>query len=269
MTPQRFERSAMNSAGSEGFVLHTLAWRETSLIIEVFTRDYGRLGMVARGARRPRSALRGLLQPFQPLELRWSGKAELRNLISAEWKGGLAPPTGDALMAGFYLNELLVRLLPREYSHPQLFDTYSKTLMALSATSHGGDAQGSAVMQEGAEPILRSFECALLREMGYAPTFDRESATGKPIDPKAWYRVSSQTGITPLIDEPRGEEADVFSGSVLLALASEGAAELASSFMRDSQVALQCKRLLRQLLAHHLGEGELQSREVVREMYRI
>ncbi len=260
----------MNSAGSEGFVLHTLAWRETSLIIEVFTRDYGRLGMVARGARRPRSALRGLLQPFQPLELRWSGKAELRNLISAEWKGGLAPPTGDALMAGFYLNELLVRLLPREDAHPQLFDTYAQTLMALSATSQADPAKASSlIQQEGAEPILRSFECALLREMGYAPTFDRESATGKPIDPKAWYRVSSQTGITPFIDEPRGEEADVFSGSVLLALASEGAAELASSFMRDGQVALQCKRLLRQLLAHHLGEGELQSREVVREMYRI
>src|SRR5512132_1994910 len=111
-----------------GFVLHTYAYRETSLIVEAFTEQYGRVAMVARGAKRPRSELRGLLQAFQPLLLAWSGEQELKTLIKAEWQGGLPLPTGSALMCGFYINELVLKLLPREDPHPGLYAEYHDAL---------------------------------------------------------------------------------------------------------------------------------------------
>jgi DNA repair protein RecO (recombination protein O) len=116
-----------------GYVLHSYPFRETSLVIEVFTRHRGRLGLVARGARRPRSALRGTLLAFQPLTLVWGGKSELRTLHSAEWQGGVPQLQGLGLMCGFYLNELLLRLLPREDPHEALFDAYAQSLVRLGA----------------------------------------------------------------------------------------------------------------------------------------
>src|SRR3954447_15614048 len=98
----------------EAFVLHTYPYRETSLIVEAFTRSFGRVSLLARGARRPRSAMRGVLLAFQPLALSWFGKGELRTLARAEWVGGQPLLQGEALLCGFYLNELLLRLLPRE-----------------------------------------------------------------------------------------------------------------------------------------------------------
>ena len=104
------------------FVLHTYPFKETSLVVELFTREFGRISAVAKGARRPRSAMRGMLQSFQPLLGAWSGKLELKTLHSLEWYAGLLMLQGEALMCGFYLNELLLRLLPREDSHEALFD---------------------------------------------------------------------------------------------------------------------------------------------------
>ena len=263
----------MNSSSDTGLVLHTIAWRETSLIIEVFTREHGRLGLIARGARRPRSALRGLLQPFQPIEVRWSGKSELRNLIAAEWQGGLPVLAGSALMSGFYLNELIVRLIPREDAHPLLFDDYLATLGMLASIEAARD-------REMTEPILRRFECNLLREMGYAPAFDRESANGQQVTAEGWYRVSPHTGVTRAIvgaqegglpdTRQADHDQDLVSGYTLLALARTQApiAQVVES-IQSADLALQCKRLLRQLLGHHLGDTALQSREVIREMYRI
>ena len=111
-----------------GFVLHSYPYKETSLIVEVFARDYGRVPVVAKGAKRPHSKLRGVLQTFQPLQLSWSGKSEVRTLISAEWVGGLLPVERSALLCGFYLNELLVKLLARDDPHPVLFDAYMSAL---------------------------------------------------------------------------------------------------------------------------------------------
>src|SRR5580765_4362018 len=119
-----------------GFVLHTYPYKETSLIVEAFTRRHGRVGLLARGARRPRSAMRGVLLAFHPLRLGWSGSAELANLMQAEWGGALQPLAGRGLMCGFYLNELILRLLPREDPHETLFDVYAEALARLSA----GDA---------------------------------------------------------------------------------------------------------------------------------
>src|SRR5438445_9413576 len=111
-------------AGQPGFVLHSYPYKETSLIVDVFSRDHGRIALVAKGAKRPHSKLRGVLQTFQPLSLGWSGKSEVRTLIAAEWVGGLLPLEKSALLCGFYLNELLVKLLARDDPHPALFDHY-------------------------------------------------------------------------------------------------------------------------------------------------
>jgi len=142
-----------------GFVLHTYAYKETSLIVEAFTRRFGRVALLARGARRPRSAMRGVLLAFHPLRLGWSGSGELATLMAAEWGGALQPLAGRGLMCGFYLNELLLRLLPREDAHEELFDAYAEALSRLSAG-------------EVLSAVLRSFEKRLLAELGYAPIFE-------------------------------------------------------------------------------------------------
>lgn len=114
------------------YVLHSYPYSETSLIVDVFSRDHGRLPLLARGARRPRAALRGLLQAFQPLELAWFGSGEVRTLAKAEWQGGLPLLSGKALLLGFYLNELLLKLLPRDDAHERLFDSYTLALQQLA-----------------------------------------------------------------------------------------------------------------------------------------
>ena len=152
------------------FVLHAYPYRETSLIVEAFTPAYGRVAMVARGAKRPRSELRGLLQGFQPLLLCWSGEHELKTLQKAEWRGGLPRVGGSALFCGFYLNELLLKLVPREDPHPQLFADYEAALAELAA----GQDQAT---------VLRRFEVRLLSAMGYALPLVREADTGAPVDP--------------------------------------------------------------------------------------
>src|SRR6266496_1390929 len=136
------------------FVLHAYPYRETSAIVEAFTSSFGRVAMVARGARRPRSEMRGLLQGFQPLLLSWAGQQELKTLVKAEWRGGLPLVGGAALLCGFYLNELLLKLLPREDPHPRLFASYETALADLA----GGAEQA---------PLLRRFELTLLTELGY------------------------------------------------------------------------------------------------------
>ncbi len=134
------------------YILHTRPYRETSLILEVFTLGYGRAGLVARGVRRPQSPLRGILNPFQPLRLSWTGKGELATLGQAEQGGVSAELRGDAVMAGFYVHELLLNLLQRHDPHPQLFGHYATLLASL--------AEGQPV-----EKLLRVFELELLREI--------------------------------------------------------------------------------------------------------
>src|SRR5215813_9854469 len=171
------------------FVLHAYPYRETSLIVEAFTREFGRVAMVARGAKRPRSELRGLLQAFQPLLLSWSGQQELKTLLRAEWRGGLPRVGGSALLCGFYLNELLLKLLPREDPHPTLFDDYEAALRQLAS----GEPQA---------PVLRGFEVRLLAEMGYAMPLTHEADTGRPIDPHARYYYAFDRGPRTTVAEP-------------------------------------------------------------------
>src|SRR5712691_563317 len=147
----------------EAFILHGYAYRETSLLVEVFTRDFGRISMVARGARGARSALRGVLLAFQPLALSWFGKGDVRTLARAEWIGGQPLLRGEALLCGFYLNELLLRLVSREDPYDALFSQYHQALRRLASGAESS-------------PVLRAFEKALLKELGYAMMLDRDSA---------------------------------------------------------------------------------------------
>src|ERR1017187_5263814 len=163
------------------FVLHSYPFRETSLILDVYSRSQGRLAIVARGARRPRSVLRGVLMNFQPLSLSWFGNGEVRTLHSAEWQGGQPYLQGTALMCGFYLNELLLNLLARDDPHQQLFDYYQQTLQRLA---HEQDHAST----------LRCFEKHLLQELGYALLLEHEADSGGPIEPTLHYRYVVEHG---------------------------------------------------------------------------
>jgi DNA repair protein RecO (recombination protein O) len=146
-----------------GYVLHATAWRETSLIVQAFSRDHGWVTLVAKGAKRPHSVLRPALSVFQPLLLSWSGATEVKTMTRAEC-AGVHPLLGPAMMSCWYMNELMFRLLPREDPHPGLFDAYVIALQQLAA---GQTAAGA----------LRKFEWTLLKETGYGldqepPDFD-------------------------------------------------------------------------------------------------
>lgn len=227
-----------------GLVLHTYPYKETSLVAELFTRDFGRVAIVARGARRPLSALRGLMQPFAPLLLSWYGRGELRTLHGAEWRGGLAPLAGQALMAGFYLNELLLKLLARDDPHEGLFDHYLDALGALAA--------GPASL----EPLLRRFELNLLKEIGYAATLDRLAGSGLPVQAAGRYRYLPGHGV----GDAEGPGIAV-SGRTLLDLAAEDFAAPAT--------LLEGKLLMRGLIHHHLGGKALYTRQLLQELSEL
>ena len=223
-----------------GYVLHTYAYKETSLIVEAFTRRHGRVALLARGARRPRSAMRGILLAFHPLRLGWSGSAELSNLMQAEWGGALQPLAGRALMCGFYLNELILRLLPREDPHETLFDAYSEALGRLSAG-------------EPFYAVLRSFEKRLLAELGWAPVFDREALSGDPIEPSGSYVYEPDRGP---VRSSRGDL--LVSGRTLLDLAAD---DYSRTETRD-----EARYLMRVLIGQRLHGQTLHTRDVLKEL---
>ena len=228
------------------FVLHSYPFRETSLILDVFSRSHGRLAMVARGARRPRSALRGLLMNFQPLLLSWFGKGEVRTLHSAEWQGGQPYLQGTALMCGFYLNELLINLLARDDPHMQLFDHYRATLQRLAQeTDHAA--------------TLRCFEKRLLQELGYALVLEREAGGGKPILAEVCYRYVIEQGAMP--DDGGASAGLPVQGKTLL--------DMAADDYVDPVTALQSKQLMRMLLNHHLGGKILHTRELIKDLQKL
>jgi DNA repair protein RecO (recombination protein O) len=229
------------------FVLHAYPYRETSLIVEAFTRQYGRVALVARGAKRPRSELRGLLQAFQPLLLSWSGPQELKTLLHAEWRGGLPRVAGSALLCGFYLNELLLKLLPREDPHTDLFADYEAALADLAA---GGDQA----------TVLRRFEVRLLAAMGYALPLVREADTGAPVDPAARYHYAFDRG--PRRDAPpSGPRLPIVRGTTLIALSEQR--------YPDAATAAEAKRLMREVLDHYLEQRGVESRRVVQDLQAL
>jgi len=229
-----------------GYVLHTYPYKETSLIVEAFTRSHGRVGLLARGARRPRSALRGMLLSFHPLRLSWSGSAELSTLVRAEWVGGVVSPSGQGLMCGFYLNELLLRLLPRNDSHEALFDLYAKSLARLSAAKTYSS-------------VLRQFERGFLTELGYSLILDREGSSGAPIDPLKRYAYEPERGPVPAMGLHPG--ALTVSGRTLLDMAADG--------YERPQTREEAMLLMRDLIGHRLGGQSLHTRWILKELHEL
>ena len=222
-------------------VLHARAWRETSLLVEAFSRGHGRLGLIARGARRPKSRLRGLLQPFIPLLLSWRGKGELATLTGAETTGGVVLLAGSAAIVGFYVNELLLRFLHRHDPEPILFDQYRAALDRIARV-------------DDPEPVLRIFEKRLLQAVGYALELEREANSRVAIDPEGRYRYTTDSG-------PERWSSDTspgvcVRGSTLLALAREQ--------LTDRHTLREAKHLMRSIIDAHCGGRVLASRSLWR-----
>jgi DNA repair protein RecO (recombination protein O) len=223
------------------FVLHATRYRETSLLLEIFSRHHGRIGLVARGASRPKSGLRALLSPFSPLVVNWSGKGELATLCGAETDSSAIGLAGEALFCGLYMNELLVRVLHRHDPHELLYDRYVASLLRL---------QGADSVAE----TLRIFEKHLLQQLGYGLVLEHEVAQNLPIVAEVVYDYLPERGpVTASGSEAIGVRV---RGATLLALAAERITEPES--LHES------RQLMRVCLAPHLGDRPLHSRKLFR-----
>ncbi|MBV6325027.1 DNA repair protein RecO [Duganella violaceipulchra] len=243
--PSRERTFGTKVAGQPAFVLHSYPYKETSLIIDLFTRDFGRVALIAKGAKRPHSQLRGVLQTFQPLSSSWVGKSELRTLTEAEWVGGMLPLEKTALLCGFYLNELLVKLLARDDAHPRLFDHYVATLNQLAHN-------------EPPPIVLRKFERALLKETGVAAELTRCAETRRAVQADVVYVVDPERGPRP---ERAADPWPRVAGKTLLDMERED--------YQDAATQAQSKQLMRFLLAHHLGGAPLNTRQILIDLMQL
>ncbi|NKF21802.1 DNA repair protein RecO [Solimonas marina] len=218
------------------YLLNRRPYQDSSLLLEAYTRQYGRVGLVARGARGPKSKLRGVLQPFTPLLLGWAGGGDLGTLQGAEAVGPPLPLSGERVFFGWYLNELLIRLVARADPHPPLFEAYALALQQLP-----DDA-------ELAQDALRIFEKTLLAELGYGLLLP------DGIDPQAHYRYDGERGARPV----PGPEPGSYAGASLAALRDE---HFANASERGD-----ARRLLRDAIAPLLGGRSLETPRLLREM---
>jgi len=237
------------------FVLHRYDWSESSLILEVFTRHHGRIALVAKGVKKPTSQFRPVLLPLQPLQLSWGGDAEVRTLKAAQWQGGHVMPTGEALISGGYLNELLMRLLARDDPHPALFDQYA---LAVQLLAERADVQ---------QLILRAFELVLLQDAGLLPDLACEGSSLTALDDAQAYVLLPDSGLRPAHDDDghvlsgaqwRGLQQALQDGDPLIA---------AMRACAGCQQALQPQ--LRHLLHYHSGVRVFRTRQLMLDMQAI
>lgn len=223
------------------FVLHERAYRETSALIEVFTRDYGRVGLVARGlrAQKPRFA-RGSLRPLQALECGFILSGEFGQLVAADALGVPVLVDGMCLQAALYVNELLVRLLARHDAHPKLFEAYASLIAALPT-----DPAALAI-------ALRRFEAFALAELGYGIDFEFDLTNHAPIEARRWYRVVPEHGAMHVNENTP----DAIAGSALLAMRA--------TETPDAADLRALRRLMRAILLHHLGGRPLNAWRVLK-----
>jgi DNA repair protein RecO (recombination protein O) len=238
------------------FVLHRYDWSESSLILEVFTRNHGRIALVAKGAKRPTSSFRPILLPMQPLHLAFGGDAEIRSLKSAEWQGGHVMPTGDALLSGYYLNELLLTLLARDDPHPHLFDIYARVVQII-ASEHG----------EVLQAALRTWELLLLREIGFLPQLDQQTLTLAGLADETRYTLVPEGGLRQAQDEERG----ALSGAqwIRLQAAVQNDAPFTTTLRACAEMMSELKPQLRQLLHYHCGVKTLRSRQMMMDIQAL
>ena len=240
-----------------GFVLHRYDWSESSLILEVFTRDHGRIALVARGAKKPSSNFRPVLLPLQPLRVSYGGDGEIRTLKEAEWVGGQVMPTGDALLSGYYLNELLIRLLARDDPHPALFDAYASAVQVL-ASEHGAALQ----------PALRAFELLLLRETGFLPALDTQTLVMAPVQADNRYSLVPEGG---LVLAPEGQGGAALGGDEWMALeqALSQPAPFGPTLREAARFMGPLKPQLRALLHYHCGVTQLRTRQLMKDLQAL
>lgn len=238
------------------FVLHRYDWSESSLILEVFTRRHGRVALAAKGAKRPHSSLRPVLLPMQPLHILFGGETEVRTLKSAEWIGGQAMPSGRALLTGYYVNELVLRMLAREDPHETLFDSYAE-LIALIGTEGGANMQAA----------LRAFELLLLMETGHLPALDMQISTGDPLLATMAYCLTPESGLRAM---PSPDDSTLSGGQWLLLhqclAANSGLTPLMQTCLplRDA-----LRPQLRTLLHYHCGGRNLRTRDMMIELREL
>jgi len=226
-----------------GYILHHRPYRETGRILEIVTRDHGRLSLFARGVRGPKAKLASILQPFQMLLFSWTARGEAAQLTGAECAHAATPLPPSYLMAAFYLNELLMKLTTRHDPLPLLFDTYHTALEGLR--------QGAPL-----EPELRVFEKRLLEALGYGLDLGAEARTGKRIDPGEYYHFRPEQGLVATVADAAG------------ALAGHSLIGLANEHLTGERELDDAKRLLQAALAQCLEGRPLATRTVARAVAR-
>lgn len=238
--PEPAERIPARVTGELGFILHAWDWSETSLLLDVLTVRYGRVFLVARGARRASSQYRGLLTAFCPLRFSWTGTREAKMLVRAEWQGTMEPLTGEALLSGFYVNELILKLTVREERHQGLFEAYVKAIHALALGE-----------RDAVQPALRKFEMAVLKAAGWAPALSDDGRS-------PWYCVRDGVleGLGSNESLPEGVRA--WPGAIVREMLSgEPMSPAALRAARD---------ILRNLIDFHLDGRSIHSRRILAEL---
>jgi len=231
--------------GQPAFILHSYPYKETSLIVDVFSRQYGRIALLAKGAKRPHSQLRGALQTFQPLTLTWSGKSDLQTLTAAEWVGGMPPLEKNALLCGFYLNELLIKLLQRDDPQPLLFDEYVTTINQLAHI-------------EPVPILLRKFELNLLKTAGVVNDLSFCIDQRSRVVPDSLYVVDPESGTRLASDN---ESRFTVHGKTLI--------DMQAADYADFNTQTQSKLLMRALLAHHLHGNPIHTRQILMDLQNL
>ena len=226
------------------FVLHHRPFRDTSQLLDVISREHGKITLVARGSRSAKSKLRGVLRPFQALRLSWFVRSDLGTLTGAEIDSAPLSLGGDALLSAYYVNELVLNFLHRHDPQPEIFDVYSRTITALA---HSEELAAN----------LRVFEMELLRLLGYALNLDYDANLHQPIEEQRFYEYRVDQGP---VSVSRSEGAMVFAGASLRGIAE--------SRFDDPAVLRDAGRLLREVIRHHLDGRELKSRKVLLDLHR-
>jgi DNA repair protein RecO (recombination protein O) len=235
IAPQRIQNEP-------AWLLHHRPFRDSSQILDILSLDQGRLAVVAKGSRGAKSKLRGILRPFLPLQLSWFIRSDLGTLTGAEMNGAPLSLSGDALLSGYYVNELILKLLHRHDPQPEIFAAYSRTIERLA----GGKEVAA---------YLRQFEIELLRILGYALNLDHDTQTTEPLRPQQQYEYRVEQGLVPVSDR---EGPMVFRGAEIDAIRNQQFA--------DPAVLKNAGSLLRNVIAYHLDGKELKSRKVLKDM---
>lgn len=242
-------------------MLHRYDWSESSLILEVFTRHHGRIALVAKGAKRPTSSFRPILLPLQLLQITFGGDAEIRTLKAAEWQGGHVMPTGEALLSGYYLNELLLALLARDDPHPALFDVYARVVQLIA--SEQDPMQRNEVLQAA----LRTYELLLLREVGLLPQLSQQTMTLGALQPADQYALVPEGGLRLA----NGQDRTTLSGAQwqLLQDALDDPAPFAATLQVCATLMADLKPMLRALLHYHCGVKTLRTRQMMMDIQSL